>query len=192
MKKEPELTYCETGWQVEWHECLTSTMERATQLAEAGASPGTVVVANFQSHGRGTHGRTWSAMPGTCLMFTLVARPPDSPDTLSKLPGQVAYALAVTLRQLTGVKAAVSPPNDVTVGGKKIAGVLCTSRIRGEAVDWLLCGIGINTYMSSSELPYEHATSLVAEGVEPMPVHRDLLSEVLSALDWLRVSFPES
>lgn len=160
-------------------------MDRARELAESGAPSGHVVVADYQSQGRGTHGREWLARPGTCLMFTVLARPAIPPHGLSRLPLDVGETVAGFLQDRFGLDAVVSPPNDVEIGGRKVCGILCTSRVNGDTVEWLLCGIGLNTAMWAHQLPVPEATSLAAEGVTPLPGHRVLLPELLSRLRWL-------
>lgn len=160
-------------------------MECATRLAESGAPAGTVVVADFQRQGRGTHGRVWQAPPGSCLMFTCLFRPAVSPGDLTELPERIAGEIARALIETTGVPAHVKLPNDVMVGDRKLCGVLCTTRITGERVEWLLCGIGLNTRMTADQLPLESATSLFIEDANPLPKHPALLDTLLERLEWL-------
>lgn len=168
-------------WRIEWRQSLPSTMDRAAQLAAAGEPAGSVVVADYQSKGRGTRGRTWHAPPNSCLMFSFILRPTVSPDRLTFLPGLVAERLVALLREQFGLDAQVKAPNDVLVGGKKVCGILCTSRVQGETVEWVICGIGLNTTMRESELPIPNATSLALEGVD-VPPHRELLTTLLVSL----------
>lgn len=168
-------------WRIEWHQRLPSTMDRAAQLAAACEPAGTVVVAGYQSQGRGTRGRTWLAPPNACLMFSFILRPTVSPDRLTLLPGLVAERLVSLLQEQFGLDAQVKAPNDVLVGGKKVCGILCTSRVQGETVEWVICGVGLNTTMSESELPISNATSLALEGVD-VPPHQELLTTMLESL----------
>ena len=159
-------------------------MVRARELAESGAPAGTVVVADYQTDGRGTHGRTWLAPPGTCLMFTLIARPDIPVATLTEIPLRISESIAACLRDEFGLDCRVKPPNDILVGNRKLCGVLCTSHLVGERLEWLLVGIGLNTRMTVADLPLEAATSLSIEGV--VVVDDDvLLRRVLSRLGWL-------
>ena len=173
------------NWQVEWHASIDSTMTRATELAASGAPAGTVVVADFQRQGRGTHGREWLAPAGTCLMFTVIARPNIVPAKLEPLPALIAERLADALARETGLTVDVKQPNDIMVSGKKLCGILCSSRVIGERVEWVLCGVGLNTHMDLLQLPLASATSLRCERVDPVPEHADLLTPLLKALDWL-------
>lgn len=159
-------------------------MSRARELAEGGAAPGTVVVADYQSEGRGTHGRSWLAPSGTCLMFTLIARPDFPVRSLTDLPLRVSESVAGWLRDQFDLDCEVKPPNDITVAGKKLCGVLCTSHLVGERLEWLLVGIGLNTRMSEVDRPIETATSLTIEGAV-VTDHDDLLRRMLGSLGWL-------
>lgn len=160
-------------------------MTRATFLAERGAVDGTVVVADYQAAGRGTHGRIWSAPPGTCLMFTVIGRPELEPPELSELPLRVGNAVATMLYDYAGVRCNVEPPNDVMVNGRKICGILCSSRVQGGEVEWVLCGIGLNTNMTTEQLPVDEATSVLIE-TGRCTGHSGLLEQLLSRLRFLR------
>ncbi len=161
-------------------------MERAAELALAGAPSGSIVGADFQTQGRGSHGRTWLAPPHSCLMFTLLLRPAIELDRMLGLPVRVATSVSEVLRDELGLSPTVKLPNDILVDGRKICGVLCTSRVTGERLEWLLCGIGLNTWMGQDELPLESATSLLVQGVQEIPSHSRLLEMLLGRLEWLR------
>lgn len=145
-----------------------------------------VVAADYQRQGRGTHGRTWHAPPGSCLMFTILVRPNMALDRLPGLPAQVAGSIGELLRDEFSLSPVMKPPNDILVDGKKICGVLCSSRVTGERLDWVLCGIGLNTVMQTHQLPLDLATSLVVAGVRDIPTHASLLESLLDRLEWLR------
>jgi BirA family biotin operon repressor/biotin-[acetyl-CoA-carboxylase] ligase len=160
-------------------------MDRAAELAVSGAPSGTVVVADFQSAGRGTGGRAWQAPAGSCLMFTLLARPRMAPVSLQALPARVSASIAAILSGEFCLACAIKPPNDILIQERKVCGVLCTSRVVSERVEWVLCGIGLNTFMAWEALPTSMATSLLVEGVTP-PEHDELLRLLLHGLEWLR------
>lgn len=163
---------------IERHAELPSTMDRARELAERGAPAGTVVVADFQSEGRGTRGRSWHAPPGSCLMFTLIARPRVRPAALTDLPARISESICGYLQQTLGLDCTVKPPNDIVVADRKLCGVLCTSKIVGERVEYVLCGIGLNTRMTRDQLPLQTATSLLVELGE-CPAQDELLDGLL-------------
>lgn len=145
-----------------------STNTRARELAAAGAPGGTVVTAGEQTEGRGRQGRTWTAPAGKALLYSAVVRPLEPRHML--LPLAVPLAVAETAEQLApGIEAGVKWPNDVLVGGRKLAGVLIEARPRD---GWAVIGVGLNLTIAEHEFPAElraTATSLAMEGCRAFP-----------------------
>jgi BirA family transcriptional regulator, biotin operon repressor / biotin---[acetyl-CoA-carboxylase] ligase len=178
-------SYNQPPWIVEWHESLDTTMERAKEIARSESSTGRVVVSDYQSQGRGTHGRTWVAPPGTCLMFSFVIHPRIAIPALATLPATIAATVRDALNTRFMANVTVDPPNDLTICGRKLAGVLCQSHLRGKNIEWVVCGIGLNTNLSATEVSVPDSTSLsIACGGHYS--HRELLEYILTALDPLR------
>ena len=156
----PRLHLRETG----------STNDRARELATAGAPHGTLVTAAAQSAGRGRQGRQWSAPPGTALLMSLVLR-----DAHPLLPLAAAVAVAETV----GDQARIKWPNDVQLGGRKVAGILAEGRPQE---GWAVLGIGVNVAIRVEDLPAElHATAATL-GRDPADVE-PLLADLLAALE---------
>lgn len=142
-------------------------MDVAAALAAEGAPAGTVVVAEEQTAGRGRMGRVWLAPRGTSLLFTALFRPPlavaQSPTLLRDIGERVAEAVA----EVAGVTPSIKEPNDLLIDGRKLAGILVQTSIRGDHLDYLLVGIGVNVNVPAELLPLPTATSLlVATGRE--------------------------
>jgi BirA family transcriptional regulator, biotin operon repressor / biotin---[acetyl-CoA-carboxylase] ligase len=148
---------------------LGSTNDEAKSLAGAGAAQGALVWALEQSQGRGRQGKVWASPPGN-FYASIVLRPATKPEAAAQLG--FAAALAVREACLDFVPdAAISLkwPNDVLLAGRKLAGILLESQMRGDGrIDWLVVGIGINlvTYPLATEYP---ATALSAEGLAVAP-----------------------
>lgn len=149
-----------------------STNERARELAGAGAPHGLVVTAGEQSAGRGRQGRAWTAPPGTALLLSVVLR-----DLRETLP--LAAAVAVC-EALPGLDCRIKWPNDVLVGGRKLAGILVEGRPQQ---GWAVLGIGLNVSVEefSGELAVT-ATSLALEG-HAASSNDHVLRSLLAALD---------
>ncbi len=148
---------------------VESTMDEAVRLAEEGFPPGTVIVAGFQSAGRGRiPGRTWVSPVDTALLCTcLVPSHPSDPASGAPLPLLVGLGLARAFEEEYGLAVVIKWPNDILCGGRKISGILCEAR--GAR---LLAGIGVNCRQRefSQELAGK-ATSLFIElGSSPSPV----------------------
>src|SRR5690606_30796939 len=121
-----------------------------------------IVVAEEQTQGRGRRGRSWSSPPGKNLYCSLVLRPELPPARAAELTLVAAVALAETLRD-AGVNAEIKWPNDVQVGGKKIAGILTELSADTEKVHFVIVGIGVNLNCDAGDFPpelRETATSL--------------------------------
>ena len=112
---------------------VDSTQSVAFALAERGAADRTVVVADHQSAGRGRRGRSWQAPAGTSLLASIIVRPRLPRALQATLSLTTAVAVADALGRVAAVQARVKWPNDVLVGGKKIAGILLESRVRPSA-----------------------------------------------------------
>ena len=147
-----------------------STNERARALAMAGAPHGTLVTAGEQRAGRGRQGRTWSAPAGRALLASVVLR--DAPALL-------ALASAVAVADVVGEAAQIKWPNDVLVGGRKVAGILAEGRPQE---GWAVLGIGINVALREHDLPPELAGRAAGLGLEPGAIE-PLLEALLVALE---------
>jgi BirA family transcriptional regulator, biotin operon repressor / biotin---[acetyl-CoA-carboxylase] ligase len=148
----------------------TSTNDRARALAAAGAPHGTLVTAAEQTAGRGRQGRTWSAPAGRALLMSLVLRSPDR---------MLPLAAAVAVAEAAGPEAAIKWPNDVLLGGRKLAGILAEARPQD---GWAVLGIGMNVAVRVDDLPDELRGTAATLGLEPRDVEA-VLARVLAALD---------
>lgn len=102
---------------------------------------GTVLIAQQQTAGRGTGGRVWESANSESLLMSLVLQMPLRQQPLSFLP---AIALVRTLRQFDGIEAHLKWPNDVLVGKRKLAGILCESvKQPNQQLAWVV-GVGVN------------------------------------------------
>ncbi|MDW7982537.1 MAG: biotin--[acetyl-CoA-carboxylase] ligase [Thermomicrobium sp.] len=177
------------SWHIVRYQCVTSTMDIAADLASQGAPAGTVVVAEEQTEGRGREGRRWFAPPGTSLLFTVVCRPSFDVVQDERLSVRVAERVADAIARLCGLRPTIKEPNDLLVHGRKLVGVLLQSRVRGETLEYLLIGIGINVNIPRTDLPLPTATSLLVELGHPVDRER-LLAAVLEELAREAALFP--
>jgi BirA family transcriptional regulator, biotin operon repressor / biotin---[acetyl-CoA-carboxylase] ligase len=163
------------------HEYLFLESTPSTQLLlDPEAPEGTVVVAGEQTAGRGRLGRRWLAPAGASLLCSLQLRPPLAPERLPELTVVAARACAEAIAALTGLEPELKFPNDVLVGGRKVAGILAEAR-EGRVV----LGIGVNVNVPAGELPQEvdrPATSLLAETGREID-RAELLAELLDRLE---------
>jgi len=154
-----------------------STNADVVAAAAAGAPEGLVRIAEHQVAGRGRLDRTWSAPERSALTFSVLLRPPAATRaSWGWLPLIAGLAVAGPLGRLGEVDARLKWPNDVLLGGRKVAGLL--AEVTGDAV---VIGIGINVSVRADELPVPTATSLqLAEAsvVDRDPVLRAVLRDL--------------
>ncbi len=143
------------GLRLQDEDAVDSTNRIAVDAARQGVEEGLVVRARSQTAGRGRQGRTWNAAPGDALLVSFVRRPAVPLSEVTRLT--LAAGLAVRdVAAEAGVDAWIKWPNDVFVGPKKLAGILCEW-----AGDALVVGIGVN--LRTDRLPPEvrdHAACL--------------------------------
>jgi BirA family transcriptional regulator, biotin operon repressor / biotin---[acetyl-CoA-carboxylase] ligase len=150
------------------------------RLLEDDDPEGAVAVAEEQTEGRGRLGRTWHAPAGTSVLVSVLLRPAVEPPRLPELSLVAGGAVAEAIAQVTGIDPAIKFPNDVLVGGKKVAGILAESS-EGRVV----LGVGVNVNQTVDELPRDtqtEPTSLRIEAGEPID-RAPLLAEILLRLE---------
>jgi BirA family biotin operon repressor/biotin-[acetyl-CoA-carboxylase] ligase len=153
----------ESVWAVprlEIHARLGSTNDRARALAEDGWGVYTTVIADEQTEGRGRSGARWHSAAGAGLWISVLLPAAPAPH----LPLLVGLAAAEAIeRTCPGLRPRIEWPNDVTLGDRKVAGVLC------EGVgSHVVAGVGINLRMPPGGFPSDieaRATALDREGV---------------------------
>jgi BirA family biotin operon repressor/biotin-[acetyl-CoA-carboxylase] ligase len=169
----------EIGQDIEYHQELASTQDRARALAAAGSGR-CVVVADVQTAGQGTRGRSWQSPAGASLLASWLFCPaPAEPGLFALLAG---VAVARALERLGMREASLKWPNDVEVAHKKVAGALAHATTDGEGGS-LVLGIGVNVHQRRENFPAElraSATSLALAGhtVDRLSLFVDLSREL--------------
>ena len=161
-----------------------STNDEALAWGDRGGLDLSLVVADEQTAGRGRLGRKWFTPPGAALAFSLVLRPRPaeraSPGLITGL-GAVALVDALEGHHL---KARIKWPNDVLVGGRKVAGILVETTWAGSEIQNLVIGMGVNILQAavpSAELLNFPATSV--EGASKGEVDRlEFLVGILTSM----------
>jgi BirA family biotin operon repressor/biotin-[acetyl-CoA-carboxylase] ligase len=170
---------------------IDSTNRLAAELARDGAAEGTVVVAEQQTAGRGRLGRSWVSPARLNLYASIVLRPAMPPLEVPRLTLVAGIAVAQAIAESAALAPEIKWPNDVLLGGKKVAGVLTELEAEAERVRFVIVGIGVNLNASRADFPAElqsKATSVaLASGA---PVDRAAFAgRLLSALDDLYTTF---
>jgi len=128
-----------------------STNDLAKRLAREGSAEGTVVLAEEQTEGRGTKGRSWHSPRGLGLNASVILRPRRA--DLSLLPLAAGVACLEAVREATGLEAALEWPNDIVWKHRKLGGILCEGEFLGNAVSFAVLGIGLNIGQEGEDFP---------------------------------------
>lgn len=158
---------------VDLYDSTRSTLDAAHEAAAAGAPAGTLVLADRQTAGRGRGGKSWASHPGAGVWLTLVERPRD-PSALDVLSLRLGLRAAPVLDRWAAAPVRLKWPNDLHVGGGKLAGVLVEARWREERVEWVAIGMGINV-LPPVDVPG-------AAALQPGVRRVELLAELVPAL----------
>lgn len=137
---------------------VESTQDLARQMALAGEPEGTAVMALTQTRGRGRSGRSWLTPPGRNIALSLILRPRVQPSEAALLGLLVSIAVAETVEAEGVPRGGLRWPNDVLVGGRKIAGILSEALLDATSIRFVIVGVGLNVNSHSSDFPDDLAT----------------------------------
>jgi BirA family transcriptional regulator, biotin operon repressor / biotin---[acetyl-CoA-carboxylase] ligase len=154
------------GRDIRVFEQTTSTNDVIEKLARDGVKEGAVVFAESQTKGRGRLGRKWISPGRKGLWFSILLRPALRPQEATQLTVASAVALRRAIQQQTGLRPEIKWPNDILVGGKKVAGILTELNAELDRVRYVILGIGVDVNLGPGEFPPElrkAATSLKIE-----------------------------
>jgi BirA family biotin operon repressor/biotin-[acetyl-CoA-carboxylase] ligase len=171
------LTVDPTVWRVEHFDEIDSTN---TYVKDRAAEPeGLVALADFQTAGRGRMDRSWVAPPRSSLLCSILLAPGLESDQLQLVVALVALSARSALERLSGLRAALKWPNDLVMGGDKLAGLLAEIVTHSHELR-VVVGIGVNlTYEGPEDVA---ATSVLAQtGLTIAP--RALLDILLEEID---------
>ena len=179
------------SWRLICHDTLPSTSDHLIALAEAGEPEGLAVLARSQTRARGSRGRSWSEAGGT-LALSVLLRPPfqdDHPVAVWPFLAALAFHDALCLTPAHAQAIRLKWPNDVTLDGRKLGGILIERATRPGA-GWLVIGFGANL-IESPELPGRRAACLAelaptAPAYRPAPAPDRIAERLLAALSsWM-------
>jgi BirA family biotin operon repressor/biotin-[acetyl-CoA-carboxylase] ligase len=141
---ERELGARSARFALEVLDSAESTNTLLMQRAAEGAPAGSVIAAEWQSHGRGRHGRVWHSMPGAALTFSVLWRFQQGAGFLAGLSLAIGVAVARALAVLGVDNAGLKWPNDVLWDGRKLAGILIEMQGDTLGPSAAVIGIGLN------------------------------------------------
>ena len=131
------------GHQAYYFDSIDSTQTQALKMADNPINNGAVVVASQQTGGRGRDGRKWISPKGG-IWFSVILQPKFDISITTLFPIASALALSNALEKTFKISPELKWPNDVTIKGKKIAGILVDVSLESNRIENLVLGVGIN------------------------------------------------
>lgn len=191
---QPSLKTRWMGKAIHYFPRLDSTNAKAYELATRGAEEGEVVIAESQEKGKGRLGRHWFSPPYLNLYLSVVLRPNIPPHQAPLITLMAAVATAEAIETYTGLRPVIKWPNDILLGGRKVAGLLNEIQSETDRIHFIILGVGVNLNADKKIYPKEIrtlATSLKQEMGRAIS-RKDFLSILLKELeDWYAVFLKE-
>jgi BirA family transcriptional regulator, biotin operon repressor / biotin---[acetyl-CoA-carboxylase] ligase len=170
---------------------VASTNAELRELARAGAPEGTVVIADAQTAGHGRFAKPWFSPPGVNIYASVLYRPAIAPREVGGFSFVASLAVSDAILA-EGLRSTIKWPNDVLVGGKKVAGTLLEFAVQDGLVEYVILGLGVNVNVSRKALRGALGTSGLAAGslreIAGHDLDRNALAgRILNALDhWVK------
>ncbi len=161
-------------------------------LADDTDLPPSVFVTWNQTAGRGRAGRSWTSLEGSLALSVLLPWPQDQRRV--RLPVSFGIGLARGLSEKFGIDIRLKWPNDLLVGTKKLAGILCEGRLNADGAGYSIVGLGINVTTSRETLEaagLTQATSLSLVSSHLPANAGPALGQILAAVDEAIDSYPD-
>jgi len=174
-------------------ESVSSTNTKLAEIISSETEEGTVLVSDAQTGGKGRLGRKWFSPGGTNIYVSVFFEPEIQPNYSPVFTFIASLALADTLK-FFDFTPEIKWPNDILINNKKVSGVLTEMKLKGDKLDFIIVGIGLNVNMTkdiiAQSLPEEKEkiTSLYIENGNEF--NREyVLSKLINSLDRYYLKF---
>jgi BirA family biotin operon repressor/biotin-[acetyl-CoA-carboxylase] ligase len=139
------------GKQAYYFDSIESTQSQALKMASDPTNNGTVVVASKQTGGKGRSGRKWISPKGG-IWISIILQPKFDISITTLFPIASALALSIAIEKIFSVTPELKWPNDLTIKGMKIAGILVDASLESNKIESLVLGVGINFNVNVKEI----------------------------------------
>ena len=176
------------GRRIYYFDEIDSTQNYALQISNNTNENGAIIIAEKQTHGKGRLNRKWYSPEGG-IWLSVIIHPEFQISDATIIPLAVSLALCESIKKVHKIKTDVKWPNDITIDGKKVAGMLIDTSIQGNKVENLVLGIGINFAVNIQQIEkrlknspnFYGVTSLFPEKNKPSKI--ELLVQFLLELE---------
>lgn len=129
-----------------YYKQIDSTQNKIWELLKDELTPnGTLVIADIQTNGIGTHGRLWYTDEENNIAFSFLIKMDCNIKKIEGITIKIAQIIVDLFKNLYKIELQIKAPNDIVYNGKKLGGILTQTKVVKENVKYLIVGIGINT-----------------------------------------------
>ena len=177
------------GKRVYYFDTIDTTQNFAIKIASNGNENGTVIIAKKQKGGRGRMKRKWKSPIGGVWM-SIIVHPKFDVSHTTLVPIATSLALCIAIEKILKIKPELKWPNDLTLKGKKVAGVLVDASIVSNKIENMVLGVGINFKIKPDELSnmikktpnFYGVTTLTKKNKSALPLVQQFLYELENVL----------
>ncbi|MCX8044889.1 MAG: biotin--[acetyl-CoA-carboxylase] ligase [Desulfobacterota bacterium] len=170
--------YC-IGSRIYCFKRIDSTNRAAKKLAVKRVPDGTLIIADYQTAGRGRLQRSWIAPPGSSLLCSVILYPRLSTDEIARITMVSSLAIVRAISDLCPIEPMIKWPNDVYIGQKKVCGILTEYEATDNLIRWVVIGIGINVNFDPTCYPAIANSATSLQQACGIPISRTALARRL-------------
>lgn len=165
---------------IETVDIIDSTNDEMKRRAEKGEEEISLLIAEEQTKGRGTKGRSFFSPGGTGIYMSFLLRPAYTPQECTFLTTMAAVSSAKAIEKVTGIKLQIKWVNDLYLEGKKVGGILTQAHLskEGTKTEWAVVGIGVNLREPEGGFPEELKEIATALGEKEARIKNRIISEI--------------
>ncbi len=139
------------GKEAYYFDSINSTQEQALRMASDSKNNGVLVIAAKQTGGKGRAGRRWVSPIGG-IWLSIIFHPEFDVSVATLFPIASALALSNAIEKCYPIKPELKWPNDITIKGKKVAGILVDASLESNKIENMVLGVGINFDVNIKEI----------------------------------------
>jgi len=165
------------GQKAHYFDSITSTQNQALKMANESENDGSVIFAATQTGGKGRAGRKWISPKGG-IWFSLILHPKFDISITTLFPIASALALSKAIENTFEISPELKWPNDLTLKGKKIAGILVDAAFESNKIESLVLGVGINFNIDVKAIEKTLKETLNFYGVSSLYEHNNKIKPI--------------
>ena len=184
------------GKRVYYFDTIDTTQNFAIKIASNGDENGTIIISKKQTGGRGRMKRKWKSPVGGIWM-SIIIHPKFDISYITLVPIATSLALCIAIEKILKIKPELKWPNDVTLKGKKVAGILVDTSIVSNEIENMVLGIGINFKIKPNEIAntmkktpnFYGVATLTKKNEKALPLIQQFLYELENILQLISSSY---